>query len=58
MSKDIYAWLSGMCFLVPGEILQSHNKSWFSWWDIPVLVIMIVGYVLMDVYANRYQKEL
>ena len=56
MSKNIYAWLSGMSFLVAGNIFEANNKSWFGWWNIPAFGLIILGYAFMDSYAKRYRK--
>lgn len=53
MKKNGYQYFSALSFLVAGNIIEAHNGL-FGWWNIPSLAAMLLGFILMEAYARRY----
>jgi len=52
MKKRVYAYMSGLAFIIAGNLGEAHS-GWWGWWDIPAFVFVMIGFSLMDAYSKE-----
>lgn len=52
MKRCIYAYLSGLSFIIAGNLGESH-AGWWGWWDVPSFAFVLIGLALMEAHSKE-----